>query len=357
MRFHILGLPHTQVSREFAVDPFTEKVRRFTTMLTEAGHTTYLYAGEVNEAVASEHISCFTEAERLQAVGSGHYTAASYDPKSPHWLRFNARVITAMRQRIEPHDFICITAGSSQKPVSDAFPNHLAVEYAVGHSASYAKHRIFESYAWMHATYSARRSPSDVNGEFFDDVIPGFLEPEMFPFVETPDDYYLYMGRVIPRKGIYIASEVCQALGKRLLIAGPGDPPPYGEFLGPVDTVTRAKLMGSAIATFVPTLYLEPFGYVVIESQMCGTPTITTDWGSFPEINPHGVTGFRCHSFQEFIDAAETARDLDRKAIHEHAAARYSLEAVLPRYEDYFERLSYLWRDGWYQRRPAGKAR
>lgn len=355
MRFHIIALPHTQVSREFAVDPFTEKVRRFTTMLTEAGHTTYLYAGEVNEATASEHIVCFNEQERLEAVGSGHYTEASYDPRAPHWLRFNARVISAMKQRIEPHDFICLTGGIGHRPVAEAFPNHLSVEYAVGYGASFAKHRVFESYAWMHSTYAADRNPAEANGEFFDDVIPGFLEPEMFPFVEQPDDYYLFIGRVIPRKGVQIAAEVCEAIGKRLLIAGPGEPPAYGEYLGPVDAETRAKLMGSAIATFVPTLYIEPFGYVVIESQMCGTPTITTDWGAFPEINPQGVTGYRCRSFQEFIDAAENARTLDRRAIRGHAMARYTTDVILPRYEAYFERLSSLWQDGWYQRRPTGK--
>jgi glycosyltransferase involved in cell wall biosynthesis len=51
--------------------------------------------------------------------------------------------------------------------------------------------------------------------------------------------------------------------------AEPGEQSGYGEFVGSVDPDQRAKLMGGAIATFAPTLYVEPFGNVVIESQAC----------------------------------------------------------------------------------------
>jgi len=40
----------------------------------------------------------------------------------------------------------------------------------------------------------------------------------------------------------------------------------------------RAELMGGAIAVIAPSMFPEPFCLVVIEAQMCGTPTITTDW-------------------------------------------------------------------------------
>jgi glycosyltransferase involved in cell wall biosynthesis len=106
--------------------------------------------------------------------------------------------------------------------------------------------------------------------------------------------------------------------------------------------------MGNAIATFVPTLYLEPFGNVNIESQACGTPVITTDWGAFTETVVEGVTGFRCRSVEEFILATQNVKNLDRKAIRDRAVSLYSVDVIAKQYEKYFNRLMTLWGDGWY---------
>ena len=76
----------------------------------------------------------------------------------------------------------------------------------------------------MHAVYGAHAGGAhDANGQWFDTVIPGYLERELFPFSQTKSDYYLFMGRLIERKGAHVAAEVCKAAGKRLLIAGQGD--------------------------------------------------------------------------------------------------------------------------------------
>ena len=81
---------------------------------------------------------------------------------------------------------------------------------------------------------------------------------------------------------------------------------------------------------------------------MTGTPVITTDWGAFTETVVDGVTGYRCRTFGEFVQAAKDAPQLDRQAIRDRAVATYSLEAIAPRYERFFHRLSQLWGDGWY---------
>jgi glycosyltransferase involved in cell wall biosynthesis len=350
-------MPHTQVTRDFAVDAFTEKVRRFSTMMHSRGHEVFLYAGEKSEAGSTEHIVCISEQERLEAVGDQHYINASYDSNSKHWKTFNSKAIEEITKRIQPKDFICLTSGVAQKSVADAFPDHMSVEYSVGYPGSFSKYRVFESYAWMHSIYAAHKDPADLKGNFFDTVIHGFLEPEMFPFVSDPSDYYLYIGRVTEMKGVAIASEVCEALGKKLIIAGPGTPPKYGEFVGPVDTVKRAELMGNATAVFAPTVYVEPFGYIVIESQMCGTPTITTDWGAFVETNINGVTGYRARMFEDFLVATEDVKSLDRAKIRNHALENYSVDVAVLKYEKYFHNLLKLWDRGWYEISPEVKRR
>lgn len=349
MRFHVVALPHTQVTKDFTSCAFTEKVRRFCIMMHDLGHEVILYAGEKNEAPVTEHVVCISEDMRAAAVGSNHYTTASFDINLPHWQVFNATVINKLRERLEQKDFICVIGGTAHKPIADAFPQHTTVEFGIGYGGTFAKFRVFESYAWMHSIYAGHKNPTTTDGGFFDAVIPGYLEPEMFPVGDGDGDYYFFIGRMIDRKGYKIAQEVCERLGKRLILAGPGEGTGYGEFIGNVGPEQRAELMGGAIALFAPTLYIEPFGNIVVEAQTCGTPTITTDWGAFTETNINGLTGYRCRTLADFVRAAEDVKTLDRAAIRQHAIERYSLDVVGKQYEDYFARLLTLWDDGWYQ--------
>ena len=350
MRFHLVGLPHANTTKEFTSCAFTENVRKFAMMMTSLDHEVFLYSGEFNEAPCTEHVMCITEEERLQSLNGNHYTVASFDYSLPHWQKMNKNIIDEMGKRIQPKDFICVIGGLAHKGIADAFPNNMTVEFEVGYGGIFAKYKVFESYAWMHVCYGAAvTNPHDVDGQFYDDVIPGHVDINDFPFRETPDDYYLFIGRLIERKGYQIAADVCKALGKRLVVAGQGTPPAYGEYVGVVGTEERARLMGGAIASFVPTIYTEPFGLVVAEAMACGTPVITTDWGAFPENVVHGVNGFRCRTLQEFIDAAVAAPRLDRKAIREYAVDRFGLEANALLYEKYFTRLMTLWGKGFYE--------
>jgi glycosyltransferase involved in cell wall biosynthesis len=351
MRFHVVGLPHAQTTLEYTSCAFTEKVRRFSIMMHSLGHTVYLYSGEENTTDCTEHIPCISEQERLDSLNGNHYTLASFDNSLPHWVKFNNKIIEEISKRAEQKDFLCFIGGYAHKPIADAFPNMISVEFGIGYPGTFAKYRVFESYAWMHSIYAQHQLASSVNGNFFDAVIPGYLEPHMFPLQEKKEDYYLYMGRMIERKGVQIASEVCKEMGVRLIMAGAGDIiPEYGEYIGAIGQEERAKLMGGAIGFFAPTTYIEPFGNVVIEAQMCGTPTITTDWGAFTETNINGLTGYRCRTFDEFCRAVEDVKKLDPAIISKRAVEIYSLDTIRYKYEAYFKKLETLWGRGWYER-------
>lgn len=350
MRFHVVSLPHTQTTDEYSACAFTEKVRKFCIMMKDRGHTVFLYAGEFNEAPCDEHIMCITEAERSAITAGRHFVHAPFDPDLPHWQKFNAAAVEGIRARAQKEDFICVIGGRCNKQIADALPHLTTVEFGIGYGGSFAKYRVWESYAWMHTCYGAASgwNPNAAKGDnWFDAVIPGYFEVERFPYRAAKDDYYFFIGRLGAGKGEEIAADVCRRLGKRLIVAGQGTPPVGTEYVGVIGPEERGRLMAGARAVFVPTVYIEPFGNVAVEAQACGTPVITTDWGAMTETVIEGVTGFHCRTLQEFIDAARDCADLDPRAIRDHAMRRYSLPVIAKKYERYFERLLTLWGDGW----------
>lgn len=345
MRFHVVNLAHTQTTDEFSWCAYTQKTKRFASMMHDAGHDVFLYAGEENEARCTELIPCITRDEQPDAI-------PQFDADAEPFKTFNTRAIYAIQNRIEPQDFICIIGGLAQKPIADAFGGHLAVEYGVGYGGVFSNYKVFESYAWMHTVYGALSGGDShgIDGAFFDDVIPNYYDVDDFPFSAEKEDYVLFVGRLIPRKGIDLAVEVCREMGQRLVVAGAGDPPDYGEYVGVVGPKERGELMSKAKALICPSLYLEPFGGVSIESILCGTPVISTDWGAFSENIMQGVTGFRCRMFSEFCEAIDNAPQLMPSRIRRYGVQYFSIEAVRPQYEAYFERLMTLWGDGFYDR-------
>lgn len=345
--FHVVGLPHTQTTDRFSSCAYTDKIRKFCTMMSKRGHNIILYAGEYNSALVAEHVPCISETHRAAALDGQHYTQFTADPAHPLWKRFLKNAVGEIHKRIEPRDFILLFFGDTQRSVADAFPNHIVVEPGIGYGGSFAKYRIFESYAWMHTCYGAQAGSSDRNGNWFDAVVPGFFDPDRFKLEEVKDSYLLFLGRPIERKGILTAVQVAKATGRRLLVAGPGDAPEGCEYLGEVGPDERCALLGKAHALLAPTTYIEPFGNVVVEAQACGTPTITTDWGAFTETNPHGVTGYRCRTLKEFVYAVDHASDLNRHTIRDRAMEMYSAPNVALQFERQFDRLYSLWGEGW----------
>jgi len=363
--FHVVGLPHTQTTKEYVPCAYTEKVRKFCNMMKSLGHTVYLYASEENEAACDELVTCITKKEQREMLGNNNWKKDFFnivwDENLPYWMTMNHRAVLEISKRVGKKDFICLIGGSCQKPIADAFPAHQVVEFGVGYIGIFAKHRVFESYSWMHNVYGMHKIENIVN---YDAVIPNYFEVDDFPFSAKKEDYFLFIGRMISRKGAHIAAEVCGMQGQKLIMAGQGIKEikddgtivsdelqikgDHVKHVGTVNVKQRGELMSKAKAVFVLTQYIGPFEGVQIEANLCGTPVITTDNGCFTENVIDGLNGFRTRTLGEIIHAMKNVDKLDPYKIREFAIRNFSTERVQYQYQAYFESLHQLWDKGWY---------
>lgn len=363
MRFHVVALPHTWTAMSHSACAFTMKILHFCQMMDSLGHEVIHYGVEGSE-VPCKHVEIMSRAEQESYFGPYSPDAlyqVDWSGNAQYWKDFNSRCITEINSRKQRGDFLCCMAGSLNRVLANGVgPDVIAVEYGIGYNGTFAQYRVFESYAHMHKIWGAEGG-YDPDGKFYDAVIPNYLNPDDYPFKVEKQDYFLYLGRLITRKGINIAVQTCNQIGAKLIVAGQGmrsyengiltceDGGVYEgvEYVGFATGQKRADLFSNAKGVFVPTTYIEPFGAVAIEAQMAGTPAITTDFGAFTETVEHGKTGYRCHTLDHFVWAAKNIHKLDPKYIHDRAVANYSMDSVRWKYQEYFEMLTDLWGQGW----------
>jgi glycosyltransferase involved in cell wall biosynthesis len=123
------------------------------------------------------------------------------------------------------------------------------------------------------------------------------------------DGYILFVGRLVPQKGVDLLIRAFRVLlqrcpGTRLVIAGDGEQELYlqrtAHYLGISHRVkfvnwqsgdTLADYYKRAQVVVVPSYY-EPFGIVALEAMACGRPIIASRVGGLEEFIEDGVQGF-----------------------------------------------------------------
>ncbi len=364
IRIHLVGPFNTPttLADEGVANAFGSKCVRMAKILKKLGHYVIFYGVEGSDVECDEFVQVSTKDVLRQTYGEWKKekvygcNAGDFAHKT-----FNKNAIAEINKRKLFGDFLMLCFGTYQKEIADAVNIPDTIEIGIGYTGSFARYRIFESRFIQAWTYGAEGKG---DGNFDDTVIPGYFDEADFEYTDQKDDYYLYLGRIIPRKGIFIAQQVCEKINARLLVAGfaydekdnSTDARAFKEFLekpavkyvGFAGVETRKKLLSKAKAVFMPTTYFEAFGYVAIEAMFSGTPVITTDFGAFPETIKQGVTGFRCRNFAEFWRAALDVDKLKPEDCRKWAIDNFSMDRAAKMYEDYFNIILNKYGKGWY---------
>lgn len=290
-----------------------------------------IHYGTVGSEVDCENIIC------LDKFGEKNANVSTYNQNAAKYIR----------QKKKPGDLIACFYGIENRFAADENKDLKIIEPSIGYTvaAVFAPYRVFVSYAHMHMYYGLKGMT--MTPSWFDSVIYNAITPSEFEFVEEKEDYVLYFGRVIESKGIHTAIQATKETGNKLIIAGPGSlrdlgyttTPDHVTCIGPCDAEQRKQVMKNAKVLFGATNYVEPFGNMVVESFMSGTPVITTDWGGFTETVVHGKTGYRCREFREFLEALENINNIDKKECRKWAMDNCSDEIVHKQFNEYFHKI------------------
>jgi hypothetical protein len=99
---HLIGLFHTQTSREFSHCAFTGKVLRFPKMMRPFGYRVIEYCNEGSESEADEHVTMLTRGEFEEMGGfqkPGEFHGNNAVIGSPMYQLFTQRLIRETSSR------------------------------------------------------------------------------------------------------------------------------------------------------------------------------------------------------------------------------------------------------------------
>ena len=200
-----------------------------------------------------------------------------------------------------------------------------------------------------------QKKSAEENGIRVSGVVYNGINPEEYTFRETPDDYFMYLGRINKEKGIKDAIDAAKIAGVKLLVAGNivgGDEwnyflheiqPRFNEenvnFVGQIDFKEKVRLLGGAKALLFPIDRREPFGLVMIEAMACGTPVIAYRRGSVPEVIKDGETGFIVENKEEMADAMKHIETIKRKNCRTHVEKNFTVQKMVDAYEEIYKKL------------------
>ncbi|MCY3744459.1 MAG: glycosyltransferase [Candidatus Poribacteria bacterium] len=383
---HVMGTPTAPANPHYVLSHWSQKARNYCWMLKSAGHHVIYYGYETCDVECDEKVIIASEDILSEAYPNFHENLGHIDinvkPENPEAIEFLGKRWAldtgfALKKRYRPDDFIYWTApfGGQRDlyhELKDLPVRH--VEPGIGYIGAFLPYRIFQStfmrdyhYGVYYSNLKWRDFLKEAahqieNGKphllftcidwetppLSDAIIPNPYDISLFDFSVEKDEYLLYLGRILPGKGITEAVEVAERTGMKLIVAGPGDleasigrkPGPNVEVLGYVGADERRNLLSHAKAVLSLARVYETFGGVAIEALISGTVPIVANSGGFLDTIQHGYNGYRVDSnnIDAAVHAVENLDKIDPYVLRD-SGLRFSREYLAPQHNAYLQRI------------------
>jgi glycosyltransferase involved in cell wall biosynthesis len=320
--------------------PKSSSVELVTALLTDGlvarGHDVTLFATAHSRTTA-----------KLAATFSEGY---SENPALWPWELCELFNLAAAVERADEFDIIHYQA--MYAPISLAFTRVLAtpVVQTVHHAPGAAEVELWLRYPDAPFVAVSREQARLLAGLNVVGTVHHGMDASAFPFRREADDYLLFLGRFTEGKGVLQAIEVARRSGTRLLLAAAENDyyraviVPYVDgcqvvYVGEVDHAAKVALLGGARALLYPVQSAEPFGLVLGEAMLCGTPVAALNRGAVPELVEEGVTGGVFDSVDGLVAGLPRVLALDRSVVRAAAVERFSVDRMVEGYVDAYARV------------------
>jgi len=175
------------------------------------------------------------------------------------------------------------------------------------------------------------------------------------------EDFFLWLGRFVPDKGVHLAIEAAKRAQVPIMLAGTIDrysqesiqyyhqviePLIDGKQVrrfGPANMKEKISLLSRARGFLNPIQWEEPFGMVMIEAMALGCPVISFARGAAPEIIVSGKTGFLVHNLDEMVACIPHIDEIDRNVTRMHIEEHFSAPVMAKQYVEIYEKLVKTW--------------
>ena len=183
-------------------------------------------------------------------------------------------------------------------------------------------------------------------------VIHHGLDPSCHRFGGGDGGYCAFLGRFAREKGPHHAIDAARAAGVPIRLGGAPHWRDHDYFereigarlcksgvtaIGEVGGREKRDFLADACALLFPVEWEEPFGLVMIEAMLSGTPVLAFGRGSVEEVVEEGVTGYICRDADEMAARLRAIGRFDRAACRRRALERWTAARMVRQYVALYE--------------------